>query len=297
MALSPDITDNRAFHRIAVLVAMAFVAFVPRLAFPQEYFPEDTTDYYYEDEYYEGEYYEGEYDDTYYEDEYYGEEDYGEEDYYYEGEEEYYEDDTYYDEEGFDETFDEEYLEDVEPVAGEEDLELADDQAGEVELQEIEQPKVKEPRVIRGYTARVSVSSPWLVGAGFDAWWYSYIDARVALDLPRKAEAGTLAPAYTIEVGTFSFENTHPSGGLFRGVAIQAMMRFPLRPLEVAAGGGIYASGSNVRGGMFFGTSYTIPFIRFLAITLESRFTYVQDAVVSGSAYWLDVGGSIGYRF
>ncbi len=182
-------------------------------------------------------------------------------------------------------------------MEGEEDLDLADDQAGEVELQEIEQRKIREPRVIRGYTAKVSVASPVMVGLGFDAFWYSYIDARVALDLPRKAGAGSLAPAYSLEVATFSFVNDHPRGGQFRGVALQALMRIPLGPLKVSAGGGMYASGSDIRGGMLFGAGYTIPFIRFLDITAESRLTYIQDATPSGAAYWLDIGGSIGYRF
>ncbi|MBA7604277.1 MAG: hypothetical protein GH143_07200 [Calditrichaeota bacterium] len=166
-----------------------------------------------------------------------------------------------------------------------------------MELQEIEQPKIKEPRVKRGYTAKVSVASPWMVGLGFDAFWYSYVDVRFALDLPRKKDGGRLAPAYTLEAGTFSFVNKHPRRGQFRGVALQALIRLPVGPLEVLAGGGMYASGSNVRGGMVFGTSYTIPFIRFIAITFESRLTFVQNATATGSAYWLDIGGSIGYPF
>jgi len=281
---------------MAGLAALVLLAYLPEPAAAQQYYPEEDTTYY-EDEYFD-EYYEGEFYEEYYDE---GEEGYfGEEEYYYEEEGEYLEEDAYYDEEGFDETFEEEFYEGLEPLEGEEDLDLADDQAGEVELQEIERPKVKEPRVKRGYTAKVSVASPWMVGLGFDAFWYSYVDARFALDLPRKKDGGRLgrlAPAYTLEAGTFSFVNYHPRGGQFRGVALQALIRLPVGPLEVLAGGGMYASGSDVRGGMLFGTSYTVPFIRFIAITFESRLTFVQNATATGSAYWLDAGGSIGYPF
>ena len=288
---------------MAGLVALVLLACLPGPATAQQYYPPEDTTYYeeeYFDEYYEGEFYEEGYEGEFFEEGIWEEEGYfGEEgEYYYEEEGEYLEgDEFYFDEEGFDETFEEEFLEDLEPEEGVEGLDLADDQAGEVELQEIERPKIKEPRVIRGYTAKVSVASPWLVGLGFDAFWYSYIDARLSLDLPRKKGAGRLAPAYTLEVATFSFVNDHPRGGQFRGVALQALMRIPVRPLEISAGGGMYASGSDVRGGMLFGASYTIPFIRFIAITLESRLTYVPNATATGSAYWLDVGGSIGYPF
>ncbi|UCH11363.1 MAG: hypothetical protein JSU61_05600 [Fidelibacterota bacterium] len=300
---------SRPSH-LAIWVVVTGLAAFPVTAAAQEYHPDDTTGYYedeyYEDQYYEDEYYEGEYyEDEYYEgeyyedeysDEYYYEEDYGEEGYYDEGE--YYEDDAYNDQEGFDETFDDAYLEEVGPVEGEEDLELVDDQAGEVELQEIEKPKIRKPRVIRGYTAKVSVASPWLVGLGFDSFWYSYIDARVTLDLPRKAGAGALAPAYSFEVGTFSFDNMHPSGGQFGGVSLQALMRIPLGPLEAATGGGLYVSGGNMKGGGIFGISYTLNLLRFLALTVESRLSYVHDATPTGdAAFWMDVGGSFGFRF
>ena len=82
---------------------------------------------------------------------------------------------------------------------------MADDQAGEVELQELELKEVKEPRVLRGYTAKLSMASPWQVGLGFDSWWYSFIDTRLSLDLPRKTTLGAVQVAYTLEVATFSF--------------------------------------------------------------------------------------------
>ena len=309
MVCMPILSKRSLLYSLAIWVVGGALAALPTTGFAQDYYPDDTTGYYedeyYDDQYYEDEYYEGEYyEDEYYEGEYYDEgygdeyyeEDYGAEGYSDEGE--YYEDDAYYDQEGFDDTFDDTYLEEVGPVESQADLDLADDQAGEVELQEIEKPKIRKPRVIRGYNAKVSVASPWLVGLGFDSFWYSYIDARVTLDLPRKAGAGALAPAYSFEVGTFSFENMHPSGGEFGGVSIQALMRIPLGPVEAATGGGLYVSGGDVKGGGVFGVSYTLNLLRFLAFTVESRLTYVHDATPTGdAAFWMDVGGSFGFRF
>ncbi|MEE9161787.1 MAG: hypothetical protein V3U35_02350 [Candidatus Neomarinimicrobiota bacterium] len=283
----------------AVAVALMLL---PAKSGAQEFFSEDTSGYYdeeydefYDDEFSEGEYYEDEYYDEGGDEGYFEEDDYfdeGEEGYYDEGDE-FYDDDAFYDEEGFEE----EFLDEGDPSEAADDLELADDSAGEVELQEIEKKKIKVPRVIRGYNAKIVVISPWLVGMGFDSFWYSYIDARMALDLPRKAGAGALAPAYTLEVGTFSFENKHHIGGKFAGVSIQGLMRIPLGPIEASAGGGIYASGSDIRGGMVFGATYRIPFINFVWLTVDSRLTYVQNATATGASYWLDMGGSIGYPF
>ena len=309
---TPEFLFKRGLFTVLIFV---FICWLPATTDAQEYFYEDTTyyedDYYYEDEgYYEDQgeyYYEDEYYDEYYEGEVYDDpssEGYYEDDYYYEDEgyyedqgEYYYEDDTYYEDTGFDEGLDERYLEEVGPVEQQDELELVDDQAGEVELQEIEKPRIREPRVIRGYTAKVSVASPYLATLGFDSFWYSYIDARLALDFPRRGGEGTLAPAYTVELASFSFENLHPSGGLFRGVAVQGLMRIPLGPMEALAGGGLYVAGSNVKGGAVFGAQYSLQIVRWLSITAESRLIYVHDAAPAGAGLWMDIGGSIGYRF
>lgn len=279
----------------AALAALIFMVALPRLATAQDDTADDFFDYP-DDEYYEDEF-GGEFDDEgYFQDDgaFYDEDEFYDEDTYYE-DDAFYEDE-FYDEEGFDEVFDDEFLDDFDAEPDDEGLELADDQAGEVELQELELKEVKEPRVLRGYTAKLSMVSPWHVGLGFDSWWYSFIDTRLSLDLPRKTTLGAVKVAYTLEVATFSFENTHPSKGRFSGLALLAMMRAPLGPLEVLAGGGIYG-GEAITSGMVFGVGYTLPFIHFLAITAESRFTYVQQATPAGASYWLDVGGSIGYRF
>ncbi len=272
-----------------------FGDFFEEEGFSDEFFGgEESYDDFFQGESFGGDFGGDSYEDNLFQDSYFGEEEFQFDDgssFDLGGEE------FYFDESAFDESYDGMFLDEAAVGATTDQLPLADDQAGEVELEEIREPRVREPRVIRGYTAKVSIISPWLVGLGFDAFWYSYIDTRIALDLPRKSDAGLLAPGYTLEVATFSFENLHPSGGEFSGVALQALMRIPVGPIEVAGGGGMYASGSDIRGGMLFGASYTVPFISFLAITLESRFTYVADAAPGGAAYWLDAGGSIGYRF
>jgi hypothetical protein len=251
----------------------------------QEFFDDDTT--YYEDEYY----------DDYDTEGYFGdEEDYGvegdeyyEDEYYEEGE--YYDEDAYYEDEYYDDEFGDE--------AVDEGLDLADDRAGELELVEVaelEQKAIKEPRVLRGYTVKVAVVSPWYAGLGLNSWWYSNIDVRLAVDIPRKGDLAGLALGYSVEISTYKFEHTHPSGGEFGGVAMLALMRVPLGPLTVTAGGGIYGF-ATITGGMVFGASYTLPFFKYIDITVDSRLNYVQGGLPAGAAYWLDVGGSFGMKF
>ncbi len=234
----PNRINPRSRSWLAGLALTVVLVALPSLAVAQDDFADDTTEYF-GDEFDDG------YDDQYYGDEFFDEEGfddgYFEEDgeFFDEGEGEFfdedgefYDDGEVYDEEGFEGFSDDEFLDDFEGAEERDDLNLADDTAGEVELEEIEKPKIKQPRVIRGYMAKLTVTSPWLAGLGFNSFWYSTIDARLSLDLPRKAGAGALAPAYTLEVATFSFVNQHPVGGEFAGVALQGLMRVPVGSLE-----------------------------------------------------------------
>ncbi len=292
-------------HRIggpgwALLATLVLLVAAPGPVAAQEFFDDDST--YYEDEYYDDSDAEGYFGDEedygvegdeYYEDEYYDDE--GED---YE-EDEYYDEDAYYEDEYYDEGEFEEYDDELGDEAVDEGLDLADDQAGEIELVEVaelEQKPIKEPRVLRGYTVKVAVVSPWYAGLGLDSWWYSYIDARVAVDIPRKGDLAGLSLGYTVEISTYKFEHTYPSGGEFGGVALLAMMRVPLGPLTVTAGGGVYGI-ATVTSGMVFGASYTLPFFKYIDITVDSRLNYVQGGLPDGAAYWLDVGGGIGMKF
>ena len=287
--------------RWALLAALVLLVASPVPIVAQQFFDDDTT--YYEDEYYDDYDAEGYFGDEeeygvegdeYYEDEYFDDE--GE---YYEDEGEYYEDDAYFEDEFYDEGEFEEYDDEFGDEGFDEGLDLADDQAGEivlVEVAEIEQKRIKEPRVLRGYTVKLAVISPWYAGLGLNSWWYSNIDARLAVDIPRKGDLAGVTLGYTLEISTYSFEHTHPSGGQFGGVAMLAMMRVPLGPLTVTAGGGVYGF-ATVTSGMIFGASYTLPFFKYIDITMDSRLNYVQGGLPAGAAYWLDVGGSFGMKF
>lgn len=211
-------------------------------------------------------------------------------------------DDSFFDDEEFAvEEFDDTAEEFDEAAIDEEpadDLTLADDQAGEVELSEVEQKAIKERRIIRGYIFKVAAVSPWLVGLGLDQWWASSVDARISVEFPPKYDnEGIAAPfRYLVEITSYSFVNKYPSGGNFSGAAILGMLKFPVGPIKLLAGGGIYGF-ETISAGALFGATYRIPFIKFLDITIDSRMNYTQNGTPSGATYWFDVGGSIGFRF
>ena len=73
-------------------------------------------------------------------------------------------------------------------------------------------------------------------------------------------------------------------------------LRFPWGPLELSAGGGLYGF-DVITGGLMFGTSYRVPFIRFINVTVDTRLNYVMKTGTGGAAYWMDIGGSLGYPF
>lgn len=294
--------DFSLYRRLYLFACLGLALLLPIHIAAQDF--DDTVGDTYEDEY-SDEYYD---DEGYFEDDYYDEGDYPVEDGYYddeyfEGGDDYYEGDDefygdggeFYDDEGFDDEFSDEELDEFDAEFEEEDLDLADDQAGEVELAEVERKEIKEPRIPWGYTAKVSVSSPWLVGLGLTPWWYSFIDGHFVLDFPAKSIAGQTL-SYSAEISTYSFDNKHPSGGTFQGIALLGYLRFPWGPLELSGGGGLYGF-ETITGGLMFGASYRVPFIKFLDITVDSRMNYVMKSAKGEPAYWFDIGGSIGYLF
>ena len=282
------------------LLPLALAILTPSMVLAQDAFAEDTL--FYDDEYYDDDYDSEDYfEDDYYDDEYADDEYYDDE--YSEGADEYYDEaDEFYeegfDEEGFEEFSDEEFSDEdaeFEDAAADGGINLADDRAGEVELGEVEQKEIKEPRIPWGYTARITASSPWLVGMGLTPWWYSFIDGRVTLDFPTKTIAGQ-SLTYAVEISSFSFIHTHPSKGTIQGVSILGLAKFPWGPLEISAGAGLYGF-SVLTGGMVFGASYTLPFIKLIEVTTESRLNYVMDSSIESAIYWMDISGSIGVSF
>ena len=286
------------------LLPLALAILTPSMVLAQDAFAEDTL--FYDDEYYDDDYDSEDYfEDDYYDDEFADDEYYDDE--YSEGDDEFFDEadefsDEGFDEEGFDEfddgEFSDEFFDDdaeFEDAAADGGINLADDRAGEVELGEVEQKEIKEPRIPWGYTARITASSPWLVGMGLTPWWYSFIDGRVTLDFPTKTIAGQ-SLTYAVEISSFSFINNHPSKGTIQGISILGLAKFPWGPLEISAGAGLYGF-SVLTGGMVFGASYTLPFIKLIEVTTESRLNYVMDSSIESAIYWMDISGSIGVRF
>ena len=277
------------------ILPLALALLIPSLAlaqdttsFDDEYFDDDyDSEGYFDDDYYDEEYA----DDEYFDDEYSGDDDE-----YYDEADEFY--DEGFDDEGFDEFSDDEFLDEeaeFDDFAADDGLDLADDRAGEVELGEVVQREIKEPRIPWGYTARITASSPWLVGMGLTPWWYSFIDGRITLDFPTKTIAGQ-SLTYGVEISSFRFIHTHPSGGTIQGVSVLGLAKFPWGPLELSAGAGLYGI-SVITGGMVFGASYTLPFVKLFDVTAESRLNYVLNSTVNSAIYWMDISGSIGIKF
>ena len=267
--------------------------------------PADTTDTFGEDEYYD-EFDEEAYDDEAFDDEFYDEFEEGEFEDEGLAEDEFFDEgDEFFDEEGFEDEFvDEEPLEAGAPArTAFDELELADDNAGQVNLDDIvEEQAVKAPRVLRGFTAKVSIASPWWLGATMQNWTSS-TDARLSLEVPQQIQLGPVPISYSLEVSSFNFVNFYPQGGELKGVALLVISRFPVGPLTGMAGGGIYGS-TKVYGGVTAGLSYGLNLFRYFRLSVDSRVHYVHNAIsyednitAGGGAVWLDIGGAIGYRF
>ena len=133
------------------------------------------------------------------------------------------------------------------------------------------------------------------MGIGLTPWWYSYIDGRVTLDFPTKTLAGQ-SLTYSAEISSFSFTNQHPSGGTIQGISVLGLGKFPWGPIELSAGAGIYGF-DVITGGIVFGASYTLSFIKLLEVTAESRLNYVMDSSIKSAIYWMDITGSVGITF
>jgi len=71
---------------------------------------------------------------------------------------------------------------------------------------------------LNGSHIAFTAASPFLVAGPLESW-YSYIDGSMTLKLPFEVYVESLPLYLLFEVSSFNFENSHPEGGEFKGLA------------------------------------------------------------------------------
>lgn len=223
----------------------------------------------------------GEEDTLFQEDTLFGEEDFfGEGDQLFEGEEGV-----------FDEGFFDEGLEGGEALPEETDYFLGEEAAKE------EQTGVAlaQEAIRRGFTVQVSAASPGYVNHTLQSW-NSFLDFRVAVDLPFLMQVGPVKFRLGAEVTTFRFENYLPVGGEFGGVGFLGMVTFPAGPSSVQLGAGMMGSVPAFVVAQSFGLSVANLIDVRVGVRSTTTFSVPDQLKDSGSrAAWMDGYMALGY--
>lgn len=131
-----------------------------------------------------------------------------------------------------------------------------------------------------GYT--ISLYSPQYVGEGLKTW-YSYMDYSLTLELPWHLEINPAELSFSIDISSFSFDNSFPAGGDFKGVSVMPMAHAKIFGAEIELGMGTFYPTF----GALAGIGYTYQFHSiFLSAGYRWNWAYNIDPV--GSSWWLE---------
>jgi len=131
-----------------------------------------------------------------------------------------------------------------------------------------------------GFT--LSLYSPQYVAEPLKTW-YSYLDFSFTTELPWRF---TLYPAelsFSVDISSFSFVNSFPSGGTFKGLTIMPIARVETFGFEVEAGAGMYYPTFGALAG--FGYSYKF---HSLFASAGYRWNWVSNIDPVGTSWWLE---------
>jgi hypothetical protein len=146
--------------------------------------------------------------------------------------------------------------------------------------------------ILEGLMVEISVGSPYAVTTNMDTW-YSFLDYQVTVISPISFKLGSMKTNVTLEVSTFSFENTFPEGGQFNGTAYILMLSSHWLGLRSDIGIGMYGN----QPALVTGVSMMLLEGSTFYFSSGLRGIAVQELTPIGMAAWSDFGGTIGYKF
>lgn len=136
--------------------------------------------------------------------------------------------------------------------------------------------------IFDGAGLTVSFSSPQYVADKLNTW-YSEMDYSVAIELPFHIDAAPVDVSFSIDIASFKFENSFPSGGTFTGVSYMPAVRAEAYGLGVEAGAGMYSSSFGIMAGL----GYALQF-QSIYFSAGYRWNWASKIDPIGSGWWLE---------
>lgn len=136
----------------------------------------------------------------------------------------------------------------------------------------------------------LSLYSPHKVAGNLETW-YSFIDVSLTADLPWHF---TLYPAeltFSVDISSFSFENSYPAGGSFRGLTVMPMAKAEVFGAELELGAGLFYPTF----GVLAGAGYSIQYHSIFA-SAGYRWNWVSNIDPIGSNWWLEPRFTLGVK-
>ncbi len=145
---------------------------------------------------------------------------------------------------------------------------------------------------LNGSHLAFNASSPFAVSEQLSSW-YSYIDASVTIKLPFEVDVESIPLYILLEVSSFSFENTHPAGGDFTGIAyiMQASTIGDHSGATVGFGFWDKTLGSMLE------MNYRFRPTKNTFFRLGTRGVLITNIEPMGNAWWLELRLSTGFEF
>ncbi|MBT5268999.1 MAG: hypothetical protein HOL70_06075 [Candidatus Marinimicrobia bacterium] len=140
-----------------------------------------------------------------------------------------------------------------------------------------------------GFT--LSLYSPHVVPDELNTW-YSFMDFSLTTELPWHFTFEPVELSFSVDVSSFNFTNSFPSGGEFKGVSIMPLARVEMYGAEVELGMGMYTPTFGAMAGI--GYSYQFHSLFFSA---GYRWNWAYNIDPIGSIWWLEPRLTTGIKF
>lgn len=137
----------------------------------------------------------------------------------------------------------------------------------------------------------LSFRSPHVVADNLKTW-YSFVDYSLTADLPWHITLYPLELTFSVDLSSFSFENSYPAGGSFRGLTVIPMAKAEAFGIEAEVGTGLFYPTF----GMLAGIGYSIQYHSIFA-SAGYRWNWVYNIDPIGANWWLEPRFTLGVRF
>jgi hypothetical protein len=145
---------------------------------------------------------------------------------------------------------------------------------------------------LNGSHLAFNASSPFLVADPLMSW-YSFIDAGVTIKLPFEVYVESIPLYLLFEVSTFSFENSYPEGGQFKGLAYIMQASTIGDNSGAAMGFGLW---HGIMGSMLE-LNYRFRPTNNTFFRLGTRGVLVTEVYPLDAAWWIELRLSTGFEF